>query len=296
MRFLAALAAWVVFLALAGCGTEVPPSEKTVNDIFPADGFLGTWNRVGKHLVFKGANLYGHIDGGAEIFLELGFDRLEVQRYARGEEEEVSVEVYRMDDPAAALGIYLMKCGLEATVSSFDERHTASKYQILFQKGSTYVTLYNMTGEEEPGSALLDFAKALAKKIPAGEAIDPFASLPANKRIEGSERIIRGPFTLQRVFTLGKGDILLLENNATAVAASYGDGDGESFTLILVDYPDAAAAVSAFRNVKANLDPYLEVISSDDSALEFKDYSSRFGKVEVNDSRLELLVNLAESP
>ena len=51
-----------------------------------------------------------------------------------------------------------------------------------------------------------------------------------------------------------------------------------------------------FRNVKSNLDPYLEVTSSDDASLEFKDYSGRFGKVEVHESRLQLLVNLAESP
>ena len=110
MRF---VAAWAVFLLLlAGCGTEAPPSEKTVKDVLPADGFRGEWNRVGKYTVFKGANLYGHIDGGAEVFLELGFAHLEVQRYARGEEEEVSVEVYRMDDPAAALGMLVFMLAL----------------------------------------------------------------------------------------------------------------------------------------------------------------------------------------
>jgi hypothetical protein len=293
---------WTALILLAGCGGDEATApvkengEAARETVVPADGFLGVWNHAGPCKVFKGANLYGHIDGGAEVFLELGFERLEVQRYGRGGEEEISAEVYWMDDPMAALGIYLMKCGQETPDAAIAARHTANAYQVLLQKGAAYVTLYNLTGEAEPGQALVEFAKHIAGRLPAVETPGPFAYLPAEGRIAGSERIIRGPFTLQRVFTLGKGDILLLEQGVTAVAASYETGPEESFTLILADYPDAAAARAAFRNVRADLDPYLEVVSSDEARLVFKDYAGKYGTAEVKENRLEIRVDLQSAP
>ncbi|HPB73006.1 MAG TPA: hypothetical protein PLX71_08505, partial [Phycicoccus sp.] len=71
-------------------------------------------------------DLYNYIDGGAELFLEFGFEACTVQQYKRGADEAV-MEVYRMDDPVAARGIYLMKCGVEKPDPAFKERHTADK-------------------------------------------------------------------------------------------------------------------------------------------------------------------------
>ncbi len=44
----------------------------------------------------------------------------------------MAVEIYRMADPVAATGIYLMKCGKETRDASFTERHTVNRHQLMF--------------------------------------------------------------------------------------------------------------------------------------------------------------------
>ena len=48
-------------------------------NLLPADGFSGMWKKNGPMKVFTSEDLYGHINGGAEAFLELGFEQLTVQ-------------------------------------------------------------------------------------------------------------------------------------------------------------------------------------------------------------------------
>ena len=102
---IACLAAVVLATSVApGCnGARQVPAD----DLMPPDGFLGSWQSSDERRTFTTESLYDHIDGGAELFLELGFDRVEVQHYTAGE-AEVAVEVYLMRDSPAALGIYGM--------------------------------------------------------------------------------------------------------------------------------------------------------------------------------------------
>ena len=83
----ARLRLWPAPLLAGGDGPLLPPS-----------GFLGSWNLEGKPRLFPGSELYGHIDGGAEIFFEFGFQEATVQRY-RSPAGELVVECYRMSDP-----------------------------------------------------------------------------------------------------------------------------------------------------------------------------------------------------
>jgi hypothetical protein len=71
-----------------------------------ADDPAAGWTREDRVHRFVGKDLYGHIDGGAELFYEFGFRDLRVERWTRGDQALV-VERYRMEGPPAALGIYL---------------------------------------------------------------------------------------------------------------------------------------------------------------------------------------------
>lgn len=277
----------------AACGSESHVDGSA--DPLPPDGFLGAWTKAGSARTFRSSDLYGHINGGAELFLELGFERLIVQHYKNGS-HEISVELYRMTDAGAALGIYLMKCGREAPDASFDVRHTMNRHQLFFLRGRDFVIIGNRSESDGAAAAKLDFARHMAERIEPDDPSEIFEVLPGENRIPGTERVIRGPFTLQGLFTLGKGDILLLSGKATGVAADYEAAAGGEYTRIVVPYGDSGSARAAFENVAHNLDPYIELLSSDHSALIFKDYAARFGSVRITGSRLEVLVNLAEKP
>ena len=279
--------------ACAGVGTQAPAPTR---DPFPPEGFLRGWKREGPPRIFEGAGLYGHIDGGAEVFLEMGFDRVKVQRYRRGD-AELLVEVYRMIDPTAALGVYLLKCGRETPLQGLHARNTANRWQALLCRGTAFVILSNCSGDESASRALPAFAHYVTEGIPEAKGPDPFDVLPKEHRVPGSERVIRGPFTLTRTYTLGEGDLLLLRKyGVTAVAAEYAAEREATFTRIVAPYPDENAAAAAFENARVNLDPHLEVTGAKDSLTAFTDYEGKGGRIRLEGKYIEILVNLPRSP
>jgi hypothetical protein len=283
----------ITLLVIASGATQ---GQKPATDaaLLPADGFSGAWKKNGPTKVFRSEDLYGHINGGAEAFLELGFDQLTVQKYQDGA-NELTVELYRMTDPTAARGIYLARCGKETPDPALKERHTASRQQILLQRNRYYLVLYNTAGGAANAPMLVKAAQAIVPKLPADAPVPALALLPPAGLVPGSARIIRGPVGLQALYTLGDGDILQLGGNITGAAGDYKDAGG-AITLIVVDYPTPAAATAAFKHLKANLDTYLKPASATDSRLVFQDYEKKFGVATLAAKRLEVRLHLTKPP
>jgi hypothetical protein len=285
-------AALAATLLLGSCGG----SGVATRDLMPADNVVGDWRRDGDRLVFRGAELYGHINGGAEVFLELGFDRLEVQRFS-SELGELVVELYQMNDPVAALGIYLAKCGTEHSDPGLADRHTVGPTQLQMVRGAVYLSVNSFAAGRDLGVELVDVARYLAERLPAAEADWVFEPLPKEHRVPGSERVIRGRYTFEALYTLGEGDVLgLADGGLTAVAAQYRDAAAEPHSLVLVPYPDAASAEHALESLLTSLDPYLEVMYSEPDRLVFSDYAGRFGEVARDGAALRIRVHLTEAP
>lgn len=263
-------------------------------NLLPADEFSGAWKKNGPMRVFTSEDLYGHIDGGAEAFLEMGFEQLTVQKY-RGGANELAVEIYRMTDPTAARGIYLARCGKETPDPGLPERHTASRQQILLQRHRYYLVLYNTAGGAANAPILTKAAQAIVTKMPADAKVPALSLLPQPGLVPGSARIIRGPVGLQALYTLGDGDILQLGGRVTGAAGDYKEAAG-AHTLVVVDYPTPAAAAAAFKHLKANLDTYLKPTRATDSTLVFQDYEKKFGVATVSGTRLDIRLHLAKAP
>ncbi|MFB3852380.1 MAG: DUF6599 family protein [Vicinamibacterales bacterium] len=264
-------------------------------DPMPADAAVPGWKRAGNVRVFKEADLYGHIDGGAELFLEFGFEQLAVQKYRRGS-DEISVEVYRMTDPTAAVGIYLMKAGAKETGdNAFPERHTVNRHQLMFQRNRWFIVVNNLGGAETVRPSMLKFAATMAASLPRTAAIPELALLPKAGLVPGSVRLHRGPYALQAVYTLGDGDILQLGRRLTAVSGEYRTAAG-TWTEIAANYPDPGAARKALAHLQANLDEYLQVVGKSQSGFVFQDHRKLFGSAKVGGTRLEIRLKMQEPP
>jgi len=240
--------------------------------------------------LYRAKDLYGHIDGGAELFLELGFEEVLVEFYFDGK-SEISVETYRMESPRAALAVYLSKKGKETPLPGVRSRNTGNRYQITLLKGRCFVIVNNPDGVED--SSITTLVNARLDAVPDEAAGDLFSVLPAENRIDGSELLLRGPVSLQSLITLGDGDILGLGGRIFAPAADYGDMDGSTFTRIVVPYSDATEARRTLDRLKACLDPTLSVTSRSPGGFAFKDYQGRFGSVLLQGSTLTIELNRA---
>jgi len=278
----------VVVMVLAGGVAQAQP--KGDGALLPADGAVGGFKKSAPMKVFTSADLYGYIDGGAEAFLEIGFEQLTVQRYRDGA-NEIAIEIYRMTDATAARGIYLARCGKETPDPSIRERHTAGRHQVLLQRDRYYLLVNNTAGGAINAANLPKAAQSVASRMPADGPVTALALLPKAGLVAGSARLFRGPVGLQAIYTLGDGDILQLDGKLTAAAGDYTD-----HTLIVAEYPTPTAAAAALANVKAKLDSYLKPTSSTAARLVFEDYDKQFGVITVAGTRLEARVHIARPP
>ncbi|MBN2171024.1 MAG: hypothetical protein JW819_06885 [Candidatus Krumholzibacteriota bacterium] len=270
-------------------GTASPGGAAGIAAEAPAD-----WAAAGAPRRFVGQDLYGHIDGGAELFHEFGFRDLTVQDYARGE-ATLTVETYRMTAPEAALGIYLAKCGRETPRPGLAARHTASRWQVTALRGDVFLLVNNPAGDEALLPDMLRLASAALADVSADAPAPLLDRLPAAGRVPGSERLLRGPIALAPLFTLGPGDVLGLGGETYAVAARYGEG-AEGHLRIVVPYGDRRRAAHAFRGLRRGLDPFLEMVAARRRAFVFRDYHGRFGRAALDGDTLTILADLAAQP
>jgi len=247
----------------------------------------GGIKKIKKPLRFPGRELYGHIDGGAELFLEFGFDELEVQKYRKGK-ADLSVEAYRMESPEAALGIYLMKKGKETPVPGISARNTGDRYQAMILKGLYLILVNNYGGDAALEPMMRELANRVLERIPDVRPADLLSVLPQENRIKGSELLIRGPYALQSIYTFGNGDVFLLKGKVFGVAGDYQDPGGGTWTEIIVPYPSGNDAQAAFSNLKAGLDPDLKVTEEKGAAFAFLDRAGKSGEVLLEDARLRV--------
>ena len=282
----ASVISWAVFWLCAFC-----PAKASAFQV-PDDGFFPGWTKDGRSRAFQKMDLFNHINGGAELYLEFGFENLTVQRYAKAGAELI-LEIYEMENPAAALGLYLMQSGRETPWPEFAERNSSEPEQAVFVKGRWIVQVNNLSGEIRSVPAM----KALAGRVLAAIREEPAVTLlnrvPAEGKIPGSERLIRGPLALQQFFTFGEGDILRLGGRVFGMLADYEGASGSTFTRLIIPYEDGPAAASAFSYLREHLDPYLKTIQSGPDGFTFEDFARRRGRVGLAKNVLDIRFKMA---
>jgi len=252
---------------------------------------LPEWEKDGPVQRFGPEGLYNHINGGAELFLEFGFRECLVQSYRKAD-QEIGLEVYRMDNPTAALGIYLMKCGRETPITELPARNSSGLYQFTILKHDCFFQVNNFSGEAGNHQAMIYLAQAWLAAQPDAPPNDIFIRLPEENLVPGSRRIFRGPFGLQPLYTFGTGDILSQKNELFGISGEYTNQDASTYTRIILVYPAAAAAEQAYAHLLANLDPYISILHKITREFTFKDYQNRFGRVSLRGEILDIKVNL----
>ncbi|MGQ9801364.1 MAG: DUF6599 family protein [Candidatus Saccharicenans sp.] len=258
--------------------------------VLPGDGFYFDWKKSGRLITFTRADLYNYIDGGAELFLEFGFEKVYVQRYSSGQ-NELTLEIYEMESPESALGVYLAKCGQETPVEGLAARNSGEESQFTILRERYFIHINNFEGQKELATVMLALARAVLTNLPPDRPTTLLDYLPKENLIKNSERLIRGPYALQPIFTFGEGDILQLEGKIFGVSGNYLDEEGRIYTRIIIPYPDRARAEAAYRNLHDNLDPYHKIVESGLARFVFIDYRKKFGRVELKDSVLDIMIN-----
>lgn len=293
---LSAFAALLVFsgaATVAACGTPAARQAVPGTPAIPSATFSPGWAVAGALRTFTGQDLFNQIDGGAELFLEFGFANLRLQAYAR-DKAELTLGAYEMESAASALGVYLMKMGRETPFPEIAARNSGEEAQITIVKGRYFVQVDNLGDVPASKAEAAALANAFLAGVAAESAPTPLNTLPAEGRVPGSERLIRGPYGLQPYFTFGEGDILSLGGRVFGALANYRRPDGAAFDRLIVPYPDAALSAAALAHLKANLDTYIKVTADRPDGFDFVDYRSMKGSVARSGAVLDIRFNVED--
>ncbi len=185
MRTIKTVIFWAAALLTISAGAQSTLVPRTLSEM---NGVGSVHSRT-----FTEASLYGYINGGAELYLEYGFDTLVVTEM-EVDGSDIKLEVYRMKDPEAAFGIFSVsrfRCNGGARLTDHICR---SAYQLQFCKGPYYVSIINDTGSEADQQRSADLAAILVENIsePSFDPAEFYAEGIDDETMRGAV-LVRGP-------------------------------------------------------------------------------------------------------
>lgn len=141
---------------------------------------------------FSGESLYGYIDGGADLYLEYGFNEVTVSEfsYLKG---KYKVEIFRMNNPESAYGIFSVsrfRCRTRPTITTYT---CQNKYQLQICSGSYYVSIINEAGTEDDSTISIFIGEKIIGKITEPSA-DLSVYLPgiSPEKVKNESILVRG--------------------------------------------------------------------------------------------------------
>jgi len=120
--------------------------------------------QITREEVFDKESLWGYINGGADIYLEYGFEDAMVQDIL-WHEKSYKIDVFRMSDAEAAFGIYSVNKFKCRETDSMDLLICITSYQVLSCRGPFLISIINNSGTEEAIASSLRITNILTNKI-----------------------------------------------------------------------------------------------------------------------------------
>ena len=146
---------------------------------------------------FTGTALYGFMNGGSDLYYEYGFKEL-ISREIIYKGEEFTVDLYTMDTPVNAFGIYSIhtyKCLRADSLGRFD---CQSKYQLQAVDGNTYVSIVFQSGSSAARKKADELYQIYVIEGKTGISIPKQLSLMVNS-ISGTVKYMKGKLGVNNV-------------------------------------------------------------------------------------------------
>ena len=234
----------LVFLLLLAQGC-IGDTDSGLEGFLPTPDEVSGIRTAGRPQTYEGKKLFDYIDGGADLFHEYNFQQACVQRY-KTPQGEVTVEIYQMDTPAHAFGIYTFDTEGEH-ISSAGQDATYAQGLLSFWKDRFFVRIFAQT--EGLKETIMALAQTIARKIPhEGARPDILTTIPPQGVVPDSILYFRGMIALNNVYFLSHENVLSLGNGAEGVTFRYMQ-ESESLRVIMVRYRDAAQSEKSFRTL-----------------------------------------------
>ena len=205
------------------------------------------WKRPAKPLGYDAKSLYEYIDGGAELYISYGVERVQAFLYAKGK-DEIKVDLFDMGSSHNAFGIFAH--GRERVEADFGQGSEYAGGLLTFWKDRYYVAILGYPETAEVRARVLELGRAVEKLVPRPGPLPPVVGLlPKAHQVGASVRYVRHHAWLESALA-ARDNLLGVGKDAPAALARYA-APGGKHTLVIVEYPDAKRAVEARRTFAA---------------------------------------------
>lgn len=162
--------------------------------------------------------------------------------------DTLDVALYKMKDPTGAYGEYSYQRTPGMQRGNLTEHSAITTDRALILAGNLVLDIHgtDLTARTTDLKALVESVRQHAQ---GGPLPTLWQHLPQKNVVEGTDRYILGPQTLDQLFPGGLGDSIGFSTGAEAELAHYSVG-GRDATLLIVDFPTPQMAQGALANVE----------------------------------------------
>jgi len=247
------------------CGNKQKQADSALIALLPREQLPGQLSAAAKTDIYRDVDLYKYIDGGADLYLECGFEEVAAGEYTTRSGESIFANLYRMADPDAAFGIFSLTRRVDFRPYAAGTMGARNDYQIVFCKGVYFIDLQTTSSDSAISRDMEEICRRIDQGIQAPRDFpDVLRLLPRPGFIPHSEVYVRGPLGLNSRHFVADQNIYALNDSTPAALAYYHLREGGHPALIMVvAYPDSVEARRVFGALESH---YESKAQPDDSA------------------------------
>ncbi len=255
---------FVIIVLVSGAYAKMP-------DYLPQAAELQEWEPAGTAQHVVGDDLFLLINGAAEIYHEYGFKQAITLGFKHKDQPSggFNLEIYEMQNPAAAYGVYTFKTGEAGKLIDVGNEGLLEDYYLNFWKGNFLVTVIGFDSKKETLAGIIQAAKIVNAKIKeTGQKPKLLRLLPKGDKFQlkpNGITYLKGNLALFNQYEFDSKDIFGLKEG---VVANYKD-----FRYFVFRYKDAIECQKWFHNAKKYLEnnPSYKDFNIKESSFSYKD-------------------------
>lgn len=207
---------------------------------------IGEWSKSSDFAVYDADNLYGYINGGAELYISYQFINLISQPFINEEEDEIKLDIFDMGSSENAYGVFSHS---RERIDDFVGADIESEYAgglLTFWKGRYYVSILAYPETESRKLVVRQLATKIGAQIHEDSTKPKILSLlPQDKLQPHSIRYFKHYTWMNAYHFFSNKNLLNIDRETDAVMAKYMVDGAKPAVLIMLNYPDEAAADAA---------------------------------------------------
>jgi hypothetical protein len=208
------------------------------------------WRISTEDQFYNRKSLYDYINGGAELYLSYGFQKLANRSLEREDQPQIIIDIFDMGSSENAFGVF--SHSRETIEKQFGQGSQYTVGLLMFWKDKYFISILASPETKEAKDVVYQLAREIDKKIMnIGRLPQILDYLPLESLQKESVKYIKHHLWINSYYYISGENIFNINDKTEVVLAKYSEREGFS-VLLIMKYPtaqDASKALQNFRNL-----------------------------------------------